>query len=225
MSEPALEYTPEEVEERARLNLGKNLLKALIEQIRLLERPWQAMPEDQQQAVIDVLAKAINFNVRDAINLITTQNYSAVPGKVESVMFKDGVKAVIKCNKHNQTVHDLADREGESIVIIITDPQAYLESMGEVMPDDNQEPLDLGDPEEGDPLYDEAVELVMKENRASISFIQRKLKIGYNRAARLIEDMEKAGAVSPLKKDGGRDVLTPSTDNKEETADGGQQQQ
>ena len=62
---------------------------------------------------------------------------------------------------------------------------------------------------EADPLYDQAVEVVLKNRRASISLVQRHLRIGYNRAARLLEDMEKAGMVSPMQSNGNREILVP----------------
>jgi S-DNA-T family DNA segregation ATPase FtsK/SpoIIIE len=63
---------------------------------------------------------------------------------------------------------------------------------------------------ESDPLYDQAVEIVVKSRRASISLVQRHLRIGYNRAARLIEAMERAGLVSSMATNGNREVLAPS---------------
>jgi len=65
------------------------------------------------------------------------------------------------------------------------------------------------DDDESDALYDEAVHYVTKSRRASISSVQRKLRIGYNRAARLIEAMEAAGVVSPMGSNGQREVLAP----------------
>ncbi|HWS75454.1 MAG TPA: DNA translocase FtsK 4TM domain-containing protein [Quisquiliibacterium sp.] len=65
-----------------------------------------------------------------------------------------------------------------------------------------------GDPEQ-DPLYDEAVKIVTESRKASISGVQRRLKIGYNRAARMIEAMEAAGLVGPLQSNGSREVLAP----------------
>ena len=65
------------------------------------------------------------------------------------------------------------------------------------------------DGEEADPLYDEAVALVLKSRRASISGVQRQMRIGYNRAARLIEQMEAAGLVSSMETSGNRTVLAP----------------
>jgi S-DNA-T family DNA segregation ATPase FtsK/SpoIIIE len=62
---------------------------------------------------------------------------------------------------------------------------------------------------ETDPLYDEAVAIVLKSRRASISSVQRQLRIGYNRAARLIEDMERAGLVSAMQSNGNREILVP----------------
>ncbi|SFE17226.1 DNA translocase FtsK [Nitrosomonas sp. Nm166] len=63
---------------------------------------------------------------------------------------------------------------------------------------------------EADPLYDEAVAIVVKTRRASISLVQRNLRIGYNRAARLIEEMERAGLVSSMQSNGNREVLAPA---------------
>ncbi|MET0733193.1 MAG: DNA translocase FtsK, partial [Casimicrobiaceae bacterium] len=69
--------------------------------------------------------------------------------------------------------------------------------------------LDAGDAET-DPMYDQAVNVVLKTRRPSISLVQRHLRIGYNRAARLIEQMERAGLVSPMQSNGNRDVLVPA---------------
>ncbi len=68
-------------------------------------------------------------------------------------------------------------------------------------------------PAEKDPMYDQAVEVVLKNRKASISLVQRHLKIGYNRAARLVEDMEKAGMVSAMSSNGQREILVPKRDD------------
>jgi S-DNA-T family DNA segregation ATPase FtsK/SpoIIIE len=64
---------------------------------------------------------------------------------------------------------------------------------------------------ESDPLYDQAVEIVLRTRRASISLVQRHLRIGYNRAARLIEQMERAGMVSAMQSNGNREILVPAS--------------
>jgi S-DNA-T family DNA segregation ATPase FtsK/SpoIIIE len=72
------------------------------------------------------------------------------------------------------------------------------------------EPASAGELDgEQDPLYDQAVRIVTETRKASISGIQRRLKIGYNRAARLVETMEEAGIVGSLQTNGFREVLAP----------------
>lgn len=90
-------------------------------------------------------------------------------------------------------------------------PPEYLDEMLE----ENTTPIPglsgnaSGDNSESDPLYDEAVAIVTETRKASISYVQRRLKIGYNRAARMLEDMETAGIVSSLQSNGSREVLAP----------------
>ena len=95
-----------------------------------------------------------------------------------------------------------------------TGPPAYLEEITEgpamALPGISGETPAPGDVDgEDDPLYDQAVKIVCETRRASVSGIQRRLKIGYNRAARLVESMEAAGLVGQLQSNGFREVLAP----------------
>jgi len=90
-------------------------------------------------------------------------------------------------------------------------PPNYEESVLAAADEGNSE-AGQGTEAEADPLYDEAVAIVLKTRRASISAVQRHLRIGYNRAARLIEAMEQAGLVSPMQSNGNREVLSPNND-------------
>ena len=79
--------------------------------------------------------------------------------------------------------------------------------------DASGEPGAAGDGDgESDPMYDQAVAIVLQHKRASISLVQRHLRIGYNRAARLLEQMEKSGLVSSMATNGNRDLLIPKRD-------------
>ncbi len=69
--------------------------------------------------------------------------------------------------------------------------------------------VDEGGDAEADPLYDQAVQVVLESRKASISYVQRRLRVGYNRSARLVEQMERAGLVGPLQGNGSREVLAP----------------
>jgi S-DNA-T family DNA segregation ATPase FtsK/SpoIIIE len=114
-----------------------------------------------------------------------------------------------------QRVHGafVADDEVHTVV-------EYLKSRGQPQYIEGVLDGNDGDPEgegagengnvENDPLYDQAVEVVLRSRRASISLVQRHLRIGYNRAARLIEQMERAGMVSPMQSNGNREILVPT---------------
>ncbi len=86
----------------------------------------------------------------------------------------------------------------------------YISEITQVSDSDSSFADEGQDTEDADPLYDQAVDFVLQTRKASISSVQRRLKVGYNRAARLVEEMERTGIVGPL--DGGyRDVLVAST--------------
>jgi len=112
-----------------------------------------------------------------------------------------------------QRVHGafVADHEVHKVVEYLKS-LARPEYLGEVLesPESEEIPVDGVQSGEKDPLYDQAVEIVLRTRRPSISLVQRHLRIGYNRAARLIEDMERAGMVSPMQSNGNREVLVPA---------------
>ena len=109
----------------------------------------------------------------------------------------------------------VSDDEGHRVVSYLKsqgDPN-YVEGLLEGGTSDGDEGglgEDGGAGGEKDPMYDQAVEVVLKDRKASISYVQRKLRIGYNRSARLLEDMEKAGLISSLSTSGQREVLVPA---------------
>jgi S-DNA-T family DNA segregation ATPase FtsK/SpoIIIE len=107
----------------------------------------------------------------------------------------------------DQEVHKVVDHlkslaQPQYIDEILESPEASAEAGGEGGEGGNGE---------ADPLYDQAVAIVLKTRRPSISLVQRHLRIGYNRAARLIEQMERSGLVSPMQSNGNREVLAPAS--------------
>jgi len=96
---------------------------------------------------------------------------------------------------------------------------AYLKQLGEpdymedILSGESETTSAVGDDDaESDPLYDQAVNVVIESRKASISYVQRRLRVGYNRAARLVEQMERSGLVGPLQSNGSREVLVPPSE-------------
>ncbi len=115
---------------------------------------------------------------------------------------------------HDDEVHRVVEAlkaEGEPDYV-----EGLLEGAGEGETGDGVSSVTGFSDPESDPLYDQAVEVVMRSRRASISFVQRNLRIGYNRSARILEQMERAGLVSPQQPNGNRDILVPASKGADE---------
>ncbi|MCJ0765271.1 DNA translocase FtsK [Variovorax terrae] len=112
--------------------------------------------------------------------------------------------AFVSDEEVHRVVHYLKEQGGEPNYIEGVLEGGTVDGEGDLLGDGG------GEGGEKDPMYDQAVEVVLKNRKASISLVQRHLKIGYNRAARLVEDMEKAGLVSAMSGSGQREILTPA---------------
>ncbi len=121
---------------------------------------------------------------------------TSVPNRVHGAFVSD--------QEVHRVVNALRGATPEYIEEILDGPRGPIPGFGA---EDGEGNL-LADPEQ-DALYDEAVKIVLESRKASVSGIQRRLKIGYNRAARLVETMEAAGLVGPLQSNGSREVLAP----------------
>ncbi|HSO06007.1 MAG TPA: DNA translocase FtsK, partial [Pelomicrobium sp.] len=172
-----------------------------------------------QRPSVDVITGLIKANIPARVSF-------QVSSKVDSRTILDqmGAEALLgqgdmlylpPGHSHLQRVHGafVSDQEVHRVVDFLKQHGApqYLEAVLE-------EPIEAGaggggeggGDAEADPLYDEAVQIVLRTRRASISLVQRHLRIGYNRAARLIEQMERAGLVSSMQSNGNREVLVPA---------------
>jgi S-DNA-T family DNA segregation ATPase FtsK/SpoIIIE len=171
-----------------------------------------------QRPSVDVITGLIKANIPtriafqvsskiDSRTILDQQGAEALLGQGDMLYLPPGTG-------YPQRVHGayVADNEVHKVV-------DYLKSLGEpqyvegildgAITEGEGEAGEGGGDVEADPMYDEAVSIVIKSRRASISAVQRQLRIGYNRAARLIEQMEKAGLVSPMQSNGNREVLVP----------------
>ena len=172
-----------------------------------------------QRPSVDVITGLIKANIPtrvafqvsskiDSRTILDQQGAEALLGQGDMLYLPPGTG-------YPQRVHGayVADHEVHTVVNWLKnlgEPQ-YIEGIlegGEGMEGAEGTEGESGDAE-SDPLYDQAVAIVLKSRRASISSVQRQLRIGYNRAARLIEQMERAGLVSSMQSNGNRDVLMP----------------
>lgn len=216
--EDDIELDPQENPvEIARDTLGRDILQVCLQEIRAIPNVWQKLPEAKQQDVIDRVILAVSTSVKKAVRILAADNRPTIDGILESVAIKDGIKATFKVSQMNPNRHELIDSQGKVCLLVVASAAEMLDGMDQVVPDPDQNVINLnggdGEPDEyrenaeNDPLYGEAVAHVRNTGNTSISSIQRNLKIGYNRAAHMIERMESDGIVTELNTSGQRQVI------------------
>ena len=211
--------------------LVHDLVNAGLFELKNLHSPYGKLNEGQQQEVIDRLSEAATEAVHNAIAIISSRKVSTIEVTMKEVKFNSKqltLTSIVDAKDPNR--HDLIDSAGRLCLLVMA-PDDYAEGLDFIQPDRDQAEFPLhvseltgslfgsqsgstgeqdNEPEfvgDQDPLYAEAVQFVVETRRASISAVQRKLKVGYNRAARMLEWMETQGIVTSMDTNGGRDVL------------------
>ena len=217
--------------------LVHDLVNAGMFELKNLHSPYSRLNEGQMQEVIDRMTEAATEAAHTAIAIISSRNVTTIPMTMKEVKFSSKhftLTSLVDIKDPNR--HDLIDSAGRLCLLVMA-PDDYAEGLDFIQPDRDQKDLPLhvsdltgslfeqrpsgpdepdGEPEfvgDQDPLYADAVEFVVASRRPSISAVQRKLKIGYNRAARMIDWMENQGIVTQADSNGGREVLAPTTDD------------
>ena len=170
-----------------------------------------------QRPSVDVLTGLIKANVPtrisfqvssriDSRTIIDQGGAEALLGNGDMLFLPSGTSIPLRA--HGAFVDD---HEVHRVVEFLkkTGPTNYLDEITQERTDSGEIASGEGEGGETDALYDEAVAFVTDSRKASISSVQRRFKIGYNRAARIIEEMENAGVVSPAETNGSREVLAP----------------
>ncbi|WP_392397820.1 DNA translocase FtsK [Pseudomonas corrugata] len=226
-----------------------DLVEAALFEIKNIHAPWSKLNEGSQQEVITRLTDAATESVYRAIAIISSRSVDTIPLTVQDAKFKPkAITITASIDAHDPNRAGLIDVAGKLCLLVLA-PTDYAEGLDFIQPDRDQAdlPLHVSDitgglfehqptgpdepdgeqvisGDEQDTLYAEAVAFVVETRRASISAVQRKLKIGYNRAARMIETMEAAGVVTAMNTNGTRDVLLqspPSANNDDDIVDPG----
>lgn len=110
--------------ELAREFMLGEVMAAAMKQLRALDKPWLRLPEDRQKEVIDEVRDQVAHAIRNAVEIIATDDRTRFVASVESVTFKDGVKAVMTM-ANTMASHELADTQGGRVYIVIEDPARY----------------------------------------------------------------------------------------------------
>jgi len=132
---PTIEITAE--------TMAGDLLAACVDELRLLPKPWPALPEVEQAEIIERLRNRVSHNVREAVNAIAADGRVTIVAELESITFKDGGKVALKIARTTAGKHDLIDAVGQSVLIVIANPEEFMGGLGEVKADSDQRALDL----------------------------------------------------------------------------------
>lgn len=216
-----------------------DLTDAALFELRNIKAPFGRLNEDEQQEVIDRITKKAHEVVQTAIGIISTRSVESIPVTVNDAKFKPKVITITGAvDAQDPNRHELIDVAGKLCLLVVA-PSDYAEGVDGIRAERDQHELPLSASElvagmgldrerdsssdddelagfddtltDGeDPLYSEAVAFITDTRRASIGAIQRKLKIGYNRAARILEAMELAGLVTAPNSNGAREVIAPA---------------
>lgn len=201
---------PKKVMMNAKGTMVSVLMNAVIEELKLMDEPYKNMKEAGQKRVIKSVELGVKDAIEKAVDILAAEERHTVVASVEKVTFGKGVQVSISASADQVNILDLAQhkKKGGRVNIIMIDNDVHGSRMeGAPVAEKDQKPLPLEDKNAPDQLLEEAKEFIVQSRKASISAVQRKLKIGYNRAARLIEDLEKAKVVSPMQSNGSRSVL------------------
>ena len=132
----AVEKTPRDL---AREFMLGEVMAAAMRQLRALDKPWLRLPEDKQEDVIEEVRDAVSVAIRQAVEIIATDDRTRFTAQVESVTFKDGVKAVLTM-ANTMASHELADVQGGRVYVVIEDPNRYTASSSAVPKADPDQP-------------------------------------------------------------------------------------
>ena len=197
------------------------LMKSVIDELKELDEPFKKLKEAGQKRVIKNIENGAKEAIEKAVEILAAEDRPSVFANVEKVAFGKGVALNLSATMEQLHMFDLANhkKKGGRVTIILIDNDVHGERMeGAPVADKDQKALPLDNGEKVDPLIEQAREFVVSDGNVSISSVQRKFRIGYNRAAKLVEELEKAGVVSAMASNGSREVLEkPKKSTKKKT--------
>lgn len=220
-AEPLNQELSEKAVEIAKETMAGDLIAATIDELKAAPNVWQKMSQKQQQEVIERVTNRVQHNISQAVSIMASEARPVIRAKLAQVTVKDELKAVVLVSKHHPHRHEFIDSSSQEILVVLLNTEQFFGGVGELQADPDQPELRLeekseeletepGEEEikaEEDEFLKRAVEFVIGSKKASISALQRALKIGYNRSARLMEELQYRGIVSPPDHAGLRTVV------------------
>lgn len=124
--------------------IGKDLLSALVAEVKLLPDVWQKLSQAKQDDVIERMRKRVESNVKMAIHLLSSEGRVTVPAHLEQFVSKDGVKVQFKVNQNAAGIVDLMRATGKTCLLVVANADENLGGMDEIVGEPDQRAMDLG---------------------------------------------------------------------------------
>ncbi|MDE3023688.1 MAG: cell division protein FtsK [Pseudomonadota bacterium] len=124
--------------------IGRDLLQALVLEMKLLPDVFQKLSKNKQDDVIDRLRSRVADNIRMAVHMLAAEGRTVVAGDLDQITIKDGVKAVIKFGAGAPNLHELYEVSGKAVLVVVANAGDHLGGMDEVKGEVDQRGLDLG---------------------------------------------------------------------------------
>ncbi len=124
--------------------IGKDLLGAVLQEIKLMPDVWQKLNQKKQDDIIDRLRQRVEANVKMAVHLINSQGRAVVVGDLESVTIKDNIKATFVVSKGSADRYNLFDAQGKACLLVVADAADNTAGMSKIKGEPDQREADLG---------------------------------------------------------------------------------
>ncbi|MGF7131965.1 hypothetical protein P3T40_003448 [Paraburkholderia sp. EB58] len=137
--------------------IGKDLLNALVLELKLLPDVWPKLSEKKQNDVIDRLRARVQSNIAMAVHTLASSGRTVVAGDLDQITIKDGVKAVIKFSAAAPSLHELYDAQSKAVLVVVASADDHTGGMDEIRGESDQRAMDLGKEytsEDGDGMDD-----------------------------------------------------------------------
>lgn len=145
MTEPQPERDPLEIVTLTAETLGRDILAALIEEIKRIPSSWEQLKSHDQQMAIERLAQRTRLVITEGLYLLFRGHYPACEATLEGIAIKKGLRVSLKIAKGARNWHEVVEAEGSQVLLVMADPAQFVERMDEIKAQADQKDLFKGD--------------------------------------------------------------------------------